>query len=348
MRRAKALEDRDALDLLAHEDAGHAPHADAAEHDDHEADEAQVVLGADEVVADVVFEQRVRSRRHEVAAQLVAAAASSGDRRRPRAPSGAADSSRGCRSRAGPSAGGPPRSMMTRAPKLNAPIRRPGSCAMTPRIVNGWPPIISRSPTRIRAARAAQGRRARRGRRAGRACTLARRRARAFRRKGMRLRLPLSSTMRATALPCSARTIVGVSIDSVSARIGASARIASTPAADLRRPGAIGLHDDVGRDHRARLAHQAVPKALDDRPERHDGTDADGDAQEEKQQPPPGGAKLAQRHVEDEDMSVGSRQSPVIRPRRVVVLGVRVDGDDLGRRAARSSGRRSRRFRDRA
>ena len=26
-------------------------------------------------------------------------------------------------------------------------MRRPGSCAITPRIVNGWPPIISRSPT---------------------------------------------------------------------------------------------------------------------------------------------------------------------------------------------------------
>ena len=46
-RRADALQDRDALDLLPHEHARDAPHADAAEHEDHEADQAQVVLGAE-------------------------------------------------------------------------------------------------------------------------------------------------------------------------------------------------------------------------------------------------------------------------------------------------------------
>ena len=45
-RRAHALEDRDAADLLADEHARDAPHADAAEHEDDEADQAQVVLGA--------------------------------------------------------------------------------------------------------------------------------------------------------------------------------------------------------------------------------------------------------------------------------------------------------------
>ena len=43
-RRAEALQNRDAPDLLLHDDARDAPDADAAEHDDREADEAQVVL----------------------------------------------------------------------------------------------------------------------------------------------------------------------------------------------------------------------------------------------------------------------------------------------------------------
>ena len=41
------------------------------------------------------------------------------------------------------------KAIMTRDPKLKAPTRRPGSCAMTPRTVNGWPPMSSESPTSI-------------------------------------------------------------------------------------------------------------------------------------------------------------------------------------------------------
>jgi hypothetical protein len=46
-----ALEDGDAAELLAHEDARDAPHANPAEHHDDEADEAQEVLRALEVLA---------------------------------------------------------------------------------------------------------------------------------------------------------------------------------------------------------------------------------------------------------------------------------------------------------
>ena len=61
-RRAEALQDRDALDLLANEDARDAPHADAAKHEHDEPDQAQVVFRAREVLADVVFDGPVGRR----------------------------------------------------------------------------------------------------------------------------------------------------------------------------------------------------------------------------------------------------------------------------------------------
>ena len=54
-RRADALQDRDAADLLPHEHARDAPHADAAEHHDDEADQAQIVLGPLQVFADLIL-----------------------------------------------------------------------------------------------------------------------------------------------------------------------------------------------------------------------------------------------------------------------------------------------------
>ena len=54
-RRPDALQDRDALDLLAHEHACDAPHADPAENEYDEADEAQVILGAGQVIANLIF-----------------------------------------------------------------------------------------------------------------------------------------------------------------------------------------------------------------------------------------------------------------------------------------------------
>jgi len=80
---------------------------------------------------------------------------------------------------------------------------------------------------------------------------------------------------------------VGVSIDSVCADTVTVARMASSR----------GLHDHVGRNHRARFADQPDPQTLDDRAQRHDRPNADSDAQEEKQQPPPGRAELARRHA---------------------------------------------------
>ena len=50
----------------------------------------------------------------------------------------------------------------------------------------------------------------------------------------------------------------------------------------------------------ARFAHEAGADALDDRAQRDDRGDADRDADEEEQQPPPGRAQLARGHAQDE------------------------------------------------
>ena len=71
-RRADALQDRDALDLLADEHACHAPDADAAEHEDHEADETQIVLRAQEVLADLILGRAERARVDETRAEVAA------------------------------------------------------------------------------------------------------------------------------------------------------------------------------------------------------------------------------------------------------------------------------------
>ncbi len=60
-RGAEALEDGDAAHLLPDEDPRHAPDADAAEHDDDEADQAEVVLGPLEVLADLILGGSVRA-----------------------------------------------------------------------------------------------------------------------------------------------------------------------------------------------------------------------------------------------------------------------------------------------
>ncbi len=51
------------LDLLLHEHPGDARHADPAENHDHQADQAQIVLGAAEVFAEIAFGGGVPSGR---------------------------------------------------------------------------------------------------------------------------------------------------------------------------------------------------------------------------------------------------------------------------------------------
>ena len=67
---AQALQDGDAANLLKNEDAGDARDGDAAEDDDDQADEAQVVLGAIEVAADLILVRAVRPHVGELVAQL--------------------------------------------------------------------------------------------------------------------------------------------------------------------------------------------------------------------------------------------------------------------------------------
>ena len=69
-----------------HEHAGDAPDADPAEHDDDEADQAEEVLGALQVLADLIFGRTVRARVDEAIAEPAANVARRATRRRPPAP----------------------------------------------------------------------------------------------------------------------------------------------------------------------------------------------------------------------------------------------------------------------
>ena len=68
-RRAQALERGDAGPLLLQEDARHAPHADAAEDEDHVADQAEEVLRALDLRADARLGVVVRAHRREAVAE---------------------------------------------------------------------------------------------------------------------------------------------------------------------------------------------------------------------------------------------------------------------------------------
>ena len=69
---ADALEHGNAADLLVHEDPRDARHRDPAENHDHQADHAEIVLGALEVPADLVVGAPVRSNIHELVREAVA------------------------------------------------------------------------------------------------------------------------------------------------------------------------------------------------------------------------------------------------------------------------------------
>ncbi len=62
---AEALQDGDAAELLLHEHARDARHANAAEDHDDEADQTEIVFGAFEVFADIVFGRLVRADARE-------------------------------------------------------------------------------------------------------------------------------------------------------------------------------------------------------------------------------------------------------------------------------------------
>ena len=72
--RADALQHGDAADLLQDEHAGHARHGDAAEDHDDQADQAQVVLRAIEVAADLIVGRAIRPRVDEVVLEVLRAA----------------------------------------------------------------------------------------------------------------------------------------------------------------------------------------------------------------------------------------------------------------------------------
>src|SRR5207245_4768615 len=68
--RADAVQDGDAAKFLQDEHARDARHGDAAENDDDEADQTQIVLSPIEVAADLVLIRSVRSRACELPSKI--------------------------------------------------------------------------------------------------------------------------------------------------------------------------------------------------------------------------------------------------------------------------------------
>ena len=69
-RASNALHDRDAFDFLPHEHARHARDRDASEHDDDEADQAEIIFGALEILADLFLTIAVRPHANELGPKL--------------------------------------------------------------------------------------------------------------------------------------------------------------------------------------------------------------------------------------------------------------------------------------
>ncbi len=203
------------------------------------------------------------------------------------------------------------RSMNTREPSENAPRLRPGSLWITPRIWKVCVPISSSSPSRRLSCASSSGRTSTPWLRSSSCeygCPLQRHRP--VERKGglhgaqfdhsRRRRRPLAEPSSPARRLRTRR------------RRGRSCARARPPRESLaERP--IASHDDIGAGHGSCFSRQSLAHALNDRANRHDRGDADGDAHEEEQQPLPGRPDLAQRHSDDERHRAASAQQPVTR-----------------------------------
>ncbi len=189
---------------------------------------------------------------------------------------------------------------MTRGPRLKAPSRRPGSAVMTPRMTKSRPPSASGRRPPGRAARAVPGApgRRRRPRRAWVYWTLPLEVQRAVVGKAWRNGLQLDHPR------LSAGVAAGVAAGACHGRSLRRRRDLRTGRRQARRDRrgefavdrARARHDQVGAEQRPGFAGEHLPHALNDRAQRDDGADAERDAQEEEQQPPPRGAHLAHGH----------------------------------------------------
>ena len=312
---ADALQHRDAAHLLQDEHAGDARHRDAAEDHDDQADEAQVVLGALEIAADLIFGRPVGPGVDELVAQL---AAEGGDERlelvfrrhHVHPPVGAAaEAEQPGRRQVGvvdqharaeaEAADPPPRLALERGANrerrladrdlvahLHAERRqqlRPHDDA-----------VVLQQRVRVRLpVDQDDGAVQRKVRLHGAQLGHLRHRLRRIGRPHHRRRLERFG-------PGGGAGIGERAIDGGPRRLG---------------PVAVGRNQHVGGDERPRLAADHPADALDHRAQGDDRGDADGDADEEEQQAPPRRARFARRHPEDEHHRSRSRAgAPALAP----------------------------------
>ena len=131
---ADALEDGDAPDLLLNEHARHARDADAAQNEDDQSHEAEIVLGAREVLIHPSFVLPVRAdadeivdeRFRQLAGEHEARISSPRQRRWTRHLQQQSGGTHGCQKTADPSTGRSARSMNTREPERKGTEIAPG------------------------------------------------------------------------------------------------------------------------------------------------------------------------------------------------------------------------------
>ena len=330
---AHALQHGDASQLLLHEDANDAPDAHPAEDHDDEARQAHVVLGPAQIPSELVLGRSGRSDRHEPVAQGVAQVSRQALRLRfgqcqqepPGDPAAEAHESRGLEvadidehacaetetSRASPRLGvdeaadgesrvADDQLVSDRDVELRQQIRAHQDPAPIDKAEAIRPPALQegRAVERVRPIDAHHFHEAR-----GRPGGIGRPH------HGCRLDLDRPCANRMPGHQALDRLLIGVV------------------------PLAAGRQREVGAEQRARLSPQRDAHALHDRPQGHDGGDADREAEEEEQEAPPAPAHLPQRHADDEHGVSGRRRR---RGRRAGAGGHRHD-----RRAPRRGWRAS-------
>ena len=299
--RAEALEHGNAANLLLDEHAHDARHGDAAEDDDDQADEAQVVLGAVEVAPDLVVARLVRAHVQvlllisevppDPAGQRIHAIVGHPHEDAPPGPT-AKTEQLGRRDVVVVD-----QDARAKAEAADVAARFARDHAVDPerglpdddRIAEADAERRQQLRTHERAVMLKQ--RVRIGRIAGELDV-------AVKRKALLDRLELDHPrhrFRRIRRPDHRRRLERLGV--LGAGVGQTTIDRLT---DGWRPVLRGRDEQVGRDERLGFPAEHVAHALNDRPQRHDRGNADGDAHEEEQQPVPRRSRLARGHPEHE------------------------------------------------
>ena len=303
---ADAFQDGDAADLLEDEHARHARHRDAAEDDDDQPDEAEIVLGAIEVPSDLIFGGAVRPGVDELFLEVFPQR----EDQRLDALLGHLDQDHAARAAAEPEQpGGRQVVVVDDHTRAEAELAHPASRLLRDETANRERRLADGDLIAHTHADRRQQLRADERAVALDQCVGIRLPALQIHAAVQRKRLLHGAQFRhfrhrprTVRRPHHRRCLDGLgAFSTAGVRQAALNRLAR-----LRGPVPAGPNQDVGGDQGFGFGAEYAAHALDHRPERDDRRDADRDADEEEEQAPPGRACFAHRHPQDEHHRVGS------------------------------------------